>query len=214
MMALNRENVIRAAEKYVSKGKLEAAIKEYRKVLAENPNDANTLNRVGDLYARIERFGEAVKLFSQIAEQYTRDGFFVKAIAIYKKIIKLDPTSLTVYERLAELYHKQGLLNEARTQYQVLADYYQKHDNAASAITIYQRMAELEPDNPSFHLKLAELFESQRLIDKALKEYRLLADLLIVGGSVDEAAQVYLKALEVSSEDLDFVRDAVSGLHD
>ncbi len=213
-MALHRENVIRAAEKYVAKGKLEAAIKEYRKVLAQNPNDANTLNRVGDLYARIERFDEAVKLFSQIAEQYTRDGFFVKAIAIYKKIIKLDPTSLTVYERLAELYHKQGLLNEARTQYQVLADYYEKHDNAASAITIYQRMAEFEPDNPSFHLKLAELFESQRLIDKAIKEYRLLADLLIVGGSVEEAVQVYLKALEVSSTDLDFVRDAVSGLHD
>ncbi|MCP3956329.1 MAG: tetratricopeptide repeat protein [bacterium] len=213
-MALNRENVIRAAEKYVSKGKLEAAIKEYRKVLAENPNDANTLNRVGDLYARIERFDEAVKLFSQIAEQYTRDGFFVKAIAIYKKIIKLDPTSLTVYERLAELYHKQGLLNEARTQYQVLADYYQKHDNAASAITIYQRMAELEPDNPSFHLKLAELYESQRLIDKAMKEYRLLADLLIVGGSVDEAIQVYLKALEVDTKDLEFVREAVRGLHD
>ncbi|MEM7585647.1 MAG: tetratricopeptide repeat protein [Acidobacteriota bacterium] len=213
-MALNRENVIRAAEKYVSKGKLEAAIKEYRKVLASNPNDANTLNRVGDLYARIERFDEAVKLFSQIAEQYTRDGFFVKAIAIYKKIIKLDPTSLTVYERLAELYHKQGLLNEARTQYQVLADYYQKHDNAASAITIYQRMAEFEPDNPTFHLKLAELYESQRLVDKAMKEYRLLADLLIVGGSVDEAAQVYLKALEVNSEDLEFARDAVAGLHD
>ncbi len=213
-MALHRENVIRAAEKYVAKGKLEAAIKEYRKVLAENPNDANTLNRVGDLYARIERFDEAVKLFSQIAEQYTRDGFFVKAIAIYKKIIKLDPTSLTVYERLAELYHKQGLLNEARTQYQVLADYYEKHDNAASAITIYQRMAEFEPDNPSFHLKLAELFESQHLIDKAMKEYRLLADLLIVGGSVEEAVQVYLKALEVSSSDLEFVRDAVSGLHD
>ena len=213
-MALHRENVIRAAEKYVAKGKLEAAIKEYRKVLAENPNDANTLNRVGDLYARIERFDEAVKLFSQIAEQYTRDGFFVKAIAIYKKIIKLDPTSLAVYERLAELYHKQGLLNEARTQYQVLADYYEKHDNAASAITIYQRMAEFEPDNPSFHLKLAELYESQRLTEKAMKEYRLLADLLIVAGSVEEAVQVYLKALEVSSSDLDFVRDAVSGLHD
>ncbi|MCP4657096.1 MAG: tetratricopeptide repeat protein, partial [bacterium] len=93
-MAIKREQVIRSAEKYVAKGKLEAAIKEYRKVLAENPNDANTLNRVGDLYARTERFDEAVKLFSQIADQYTRDGFHVKAIAIYKKIIKLDPTSL------------------------------------------------------------------------------------------------------------------------
>jgi len=213
-MAFKRENVIRSAEKYVSKGKLEAAIKEYRKVLADNPNDANTLNRVGDLYARVEKFGEAVKLFTQIAEQYSRDGFFVKAIAIYKKIIKLDPTSLPVYERLAELYFKQGLLNEARQQYQVLADYYQKHDNATSAITIYQKMSQLEPENPSFHLKLAELFTRQRLIDKAMKSYRQLADILIVGGSVDEAIQVYFKAIEVSSEDLDFVRDAVSGLNE
>ncbi len=213
-MALNREKVVRAAEKYVSRGKLEAAIKEYRKVLAENPNDANTLNRVGDLYARIERFGEAVKLFTQIAEQYTRDGFFVKAIAIYKKIIKLDPTSLPVYERLAELYHRQGLLNEARTQYQVLADYYQKHDNAASAITIYQKMSQMEPENPSFHLKLAELYGAQRLTDKALDSYRQLADLLIVNGSVEEATQVYLKALEIAEGDRQFVRRAVAGLHD
>ncbi len=213
-MALNRESVIRAAEKYVSRGKLEAGIKEYRKVLAENPNDANTLNRVGDLYARIERFDEAVKLFTQIAEQYTRDGFFVKAIAIYKKIIKLNPSSLQVYERLAELYFKQGLLNEARTQYQVLADYYQKHDNAASAITIFQKMSEIEPENPTFHLKLAELYESQRLTDKALASYRQLADLLLVGGSVEEAAQVFLRALEIGSDDLEFIRSTVAGLHE
>ena len=213
-MALNREKVIRTAEKYVSKGKLENAINEYRKVLRENPNDANTLNRVGDLYARIQRIDEAVKLFSQIAEQYTRDGFFVKAIAIYKKIIKLDPTVLQVYERLAELYHKQGLLNEARTQYQVLADYYQKHQNATSATTIYQRMVEMEPDNPSYHLKLAELYQSQKLTDKALRSYRQLADLLMVNGSVEEASQVYLRALEVGASDLSFVREAVSGLVD
>ncbi|MEM9594112.1 MAG: tetratricopeptide repeat protein [Acidobacteriota bacterium] len=213
-MAFKRDNIIRSAEKYVSKGKLEAAIKEYRKVLAENPNDTNTLNRVGDLYARLERFDEAVRLFSQIAEQYTREGFYLKAIAIYKKIIKLDPTALMVYERLAELYHKQGLLNEARAQYQVLADYYQKHDNAASAITIYQRMSELEPDNPAFHLKLADLYRSQRLVEKAVREYRHLADLLIVNGSVGEAAKVYLTALEIGSDNLEFIREAVGGLQD
>ncbi|MEM8929820.1 MAG: tetratricopeptide repeat protein, partial [Acidobacteriota bacterium] len=85
MMAFKREKVIKAAEKYVSKGKLEAAIKEYRKVLAQSPDDINTLNRVGDLYARAGKPDEAIKLFAQIAERYTRDGFLVKAIAIYKK---------------------------------------------------------------------------------------------------------------------------------
>ncbi len=208
-MAFRREAVIKSAEKYVARGKIEAAIREYRKVLEDNPTDTSTLNRVGDLYARIERFDEAVRLFTQIAEHYTSDGFFVKAIAIYKKIIKLDPTVLRVYEKLAALYAKQGLITEARTQYQVLADYYQKHDNVASAITIYQRMAELEPDNPSFRLKLADLYTSRSLTDKAMQELRSLAEIFVVSGSLDEAAQVFVRALDTNPDDLDFVEKAV-----
>lgn len=213
-MAFNRPEVIASAEKLVSRGKIEAAIKEYRKLLAENPNDASTLNRLGDLYARIDRIDEAVRLFSQIADRYTDDGFFVKAIAIFKKIIKLDPTRLAVYERLAELYHKQGLVPEARTQYQVLVDYYQKHDNPASAISVLQRMVILVPDDPAPHVKLAELFHGQQLTDKALAEYRLIADLMLRHSKVDEATQVYAKAIAAEPGNIAFITDAVLGLKD
>ncbi len=213
-MAIDRPQVIASAEKLVARGKIEAAIKEYRKLLAENPNDASTLNRLGDLYARIDRIDEAVRLFSQIADRYTDDGFFVKAIAIYKKIIKLDPTRLAVYERLAELYHKQGLIPEARTQYQVLVDYYQKHSNPASAISVLQKMAILIPDDPAPHVKLAELFHSQQLTEKALAEYRLIADLMLRHNKVEEATQVYAKAIEAEPGDIAFITDAVLGLKD
>jgi len=209
-----REQVVKVAEKYVAKGRVDAAIKEYLKVLKENPNDVSTLNRLGDLYARISRIDDAVRLFTQIASQYTEDGFLVKAIAIFKKIIKLDPTRLQVYESLAELYHKQGLTNEARTQYQVLGDYYLKHQDAAAAINIYQKMAELEPDNPSHHLKLAELFQQGQLWDKALRSYRTIAELMLTHGRVEEAVRVYQRAIEVYSDDLGFITDAVLGIKD
>jgi tetratricopeptide (TPR) repeat protein len=211
-MAITREQVVQAAEKYVARGKIEPAIREYRKLLADNPNDINTLNRIGDLYARIQRIDEAVDFFTQIAEQYTAEGFFVKAIAIYKKIIKLDPTRLEVYEQLAELYHKQGLVNEARTQYQVLADYYVKHQNAASAIAIYQKMVQLEPENPTYHVKLAEIYHQQQLIEKAMGEYRIIAELMIQHGRPQEAAQVYERALDIDSQNLGFIEDAVLNL--
>ncbi len=172
-MALKREQVIQAAEKLVSRGKVEAAIKEYRKLLAENPNDTSTLNRLGDLYARLDRIDEAIRLFTQIADRYTEDGFFVKAIAIYKKIIKLDPRRHEFYEKLAELYHKQGLVPEARTQYQVLGDYYMKHGNLAGAVNIRLRMVALEPEDPAPHLHLAHAgrsFYIRRLtIDQLLR---------------------------------------------
>ncbi|HET9767399.1 MAG TPA: tetratricopeptide repeat protein, partial [Thermoanaerobaculia bacterium] len=209
-----REQVVKVAEKYVAKGRIDSAIKEYLKVLKENPNDVSTLNRLGDLYARISRIDEAVRLFAQIAAQYTEDGFLVKAIAIYKKIIKLDPTRLEVYESLAELYHKQGLVNEARTQYQVLGDYYLKHHDNAAAINIFLRMVELEPDNPSHHLKLAELYQQGQLWDKALRSYRTIAELMLQHGRVEEAVRVYQRAIEVYPEDLGFITDAVLGIKD
>src|SRR6185295_9165967 len=211
-MAVKREQVVQTAEKFVARGKIEPAIREYRKLLEENPNDINTLNRVGDLYARIQRIDEAVDFFNQIAEQYADEGFFVKAIAIYKKIIKLDPTRLDVYESLAELYHRQGLVTEARTQYQVLADYYQKHDNATSTIAMYQKMAEVEPNNPSYHVKLAELYQQQKLTEKAMGEYRIIAELMIEHGRPQEAAKVYERALAIDSSNLDFLADAAARL--
>ncbi|HEX6199584.1 MAG TPA: tetratricopeptide repeat protein, partial [Thermoanaerobaculia bacterium] len=208
-MAGSREKVVQSAERYVSRGKIEAAIKEYRKLLADNPNDISTLNRVGDLYARINRNSEAIDLFTQIATQYADDGFFVKAIAIYKKIIKLDPTLLEVYESLADLYHRQGLVNEARTQYQVLADYYVKHGRTTAAVSIYRRMAELEPDDPSHHVKLAELYREEGRTEDAMGEYRAIADLMLHHGKGQEAARVFERALDVDAQDLGFITDAV-----
>ena len=103
-MAVQRDKVIASAEKLVAKGKIEPAIKEYERLLEDNPNDVNTLNRIGDLWVRINRNDEAVKTFGKIAEHYARDGFFLKAIAIFKKINRLDPSKLDIYAKLAELY--------------------------------------------------------------------------------------------------------------
>ena len=112
-MAVQRDKVIANAEKLVAKGKIEPAIKEYERLLEDSPNDVNTLNRIGDLWVRVNRNDEAVKVFSKIADHYSKDGFFLKAIAIFKKINKLDPSKLDIYAKLADLYAKLGLAMEA-----------------------------------------------------------------------------------------------------
>src|SRR5512134_2475255 len=144
-MALQRDKVTANAEKLVARGKIDQAIKEYERLLDESPNDVNTLNRIGDLWVRINRNDEAVKVFRKIADHYSRDGFFLKAIAIYKKINKLDPAKLDIYAKLAELYAKQGLAMEAKSQYTVLADYFLKHGDLPGAIEIYHKIGELDP---------------------------------------------------------------------
>ena len=46
-MASKREALISSAEKSLQKGKVDAALKDYLKVLEETPTDINILNKVG-----------------------------------------------------------------------------------------------------------------------------------------------------------------------
>ncbi|HUJ16081.1 MAG TPA: tetratricopeptide repeat protein [Thermoanaerobaculia bacterium] len=212
MAAIKRDKVIADAEKLVAKGKIEPAIKEYERLLDDNPNDVNTLNRIGDLWVRINRTDEAVKTFGKIADHYAKDGFFLKAIAIYKKINKLDPSKLEVYARLADLYAKQGLAMEAKSQYQVLADYYIKHGDPGNALVIYKKIAELDPGAINVHVKLADLHSQAGQTGEALKEYDRVGRMLLKRGMLEEAVQVFKKALKIDAKNVDLVESLVAAL--
>lgn len=211
-MATQRDKVTANAEKLVAKGKIEPAIKEYERLLDDNPNDVNTLNRIGDLWVRINRTDQAVKAFSRIADHYAKDGFFLKAIAIYKKINKLDPSKLDVYAKLADLYAKQGLAMEAKSQYQVLADYYVKHGDPASALIAYRKIAELDPNSINVHVKLADLYSQANQTTEALKEYDRVGRMLLKRGMLEEAVQVFKKALKIDPANIELVESLVTTL--
>ncbi len=208
-MALNRTKVVQEAEKYVARGKVAAAIKEYRRLLAENPDDVTTLNRVGDLYVQNGESDEALRLFWEVAERYARDGFSTRAIAIFKKIIRTNPIRLDAYERLAELYAQERLIKEAIQQYQVLADYHQKRGDFAAAGKVLRKMVEVQPEDPALLLHLAEMLERQKLLKEAQTEYRKLAELMLRHGKPQEAQKVLSRALELVPEDLALITDIV-----
>ncbi|MGH9457513.1 MAG: tetratricopeptide repeat protein [Thermoanaerobaculia bacterium] len=211
-MAIQRDKIIASAEKLVGKGKIEPAIKEYERLLDESPNDVNTLNRIGDLWVRVNRTDEAVKVFTRIADHYAKDGFFLKAIAIFKKINKLDPSRLEIYAKLADLYAKQGLAMEAKGQYQVLADYYMKHGDPDNALKTFQKIAELDPNSINVHVKLADLFSQNGKTAEALKEYDRVGRMLLKRGMTDEAVQVFRKALKIDPKNVDLAESLANTL--
>ena len=213
-MALQRDKVVGNAEKLVARGKIEPAIREYERLLDENPNDVNTLNRIGDLWVRIERNDEAAKVFRKIADHYARDGFFLKAIAIFKKINRLDPSKLDIYAKLAELYAKQGLAMEAKSQYMVLADYYVKHADLESAVGIYLKIAELDPHSVNVRIKLADLYTQNNQTPEALQEYERVGRMLLKRGMAAEAVQVFRKALKIDSGNVELAGSIVTALLD
>lgn len=213
-MPFDRQAALAHAEKLVARGKLDAAIKEYRKLHQDNPTDLATANRLGDLLVRKEAMREAVELFQRVARQYVEDGFHVKAIAILKKILKLDPTRFEVYEQLADLYHRQGLRPEALAQWQVLFEYYQKHGRREEAERVLERIVEISPEDPAPRAKLAELHLQAGRTDRALAGYKAISDLMLRSGRLDDAVQVLTRAISLAPEDLTFITEAVLGLKD
>jgi tetratricopeptide (TPR) repeat protein len=208
----NRDQILQGAEKLLARGKLDAALKEYLRVLDENPKDISTLNKVGDLYVRINRPADSIPFFTRIADFYAKDGFFLKAIAIYKKINKIDPARLEVYEQLADLYHKQGLTQDARSQYQVLADHHLKNNRSEDAIAAYKKMATVDPSDLKIQARLADLYRANRQVNHAVAQYGVIGGALAERGAHDEAVAVFQKALELVPGDSEIQRRLVRSL--
>jgi len=114
-MAIEKSKILKNAERFIASGKISQAIDEYLKILKENPKDWNLIIQIGDLMLKVNRTDEAIESFQRVADYYYEDGFFLKAIAIYKRINKLNPGLTEICIRLADLYLKQGLTMDAKS---------------------------------------------------------------------------------------------------
>jgi len=121
LLALDREDTLKKAEKLLRQGRLDAAIAEYVRVVEDQPRDWNTANTLGDLYVRAKQADKAVAQYTRIAEHFFHDGFYPKAAALYKKILKISPNHEQSQLQLADLSAKQGLLADAKSYYQIVA---------------------------------------------------------------------------------------------
>src|SRR5262245_34941946 len=113
-MALDREKTFANAERLLKQGKTAQALEECKRVAEDAPKDLLMLNRLGDFLARGQRGADAIVYYKMIADQFSSSGFYPKAIAILKKIVKVDPGHLDSIVRLGELNLKQKLPGEAR----------------------------------------------------------------------------------------------------
>ena len=197
MAKVNPVKLKQDADKLETSGKLDQAIALYRQVIEDNPRDWNTINKVGDLYAKLNKAREASVEYAKVADFYTRDGFLLKAIAIWKKINKLDASAMEPYLQLADLYAKQGLMMEAKGQYQIVVDEHIKRGKGREAGDVLKKMAEIDPGDLKIRSKLADLYTREGSPAKAVEEHIAIADELNKKGHLAEALQVLEKGLKL-----------------
>lgn len=199
-MSTNREKLVASAQKYVEKGQNEKAIKEYLKAVSDDDKDVRIWLKIGDLYAKINRRDEAVEVYQKVARFYSDQGFYLKAVAVFKQILKLDPRLMQINIKLAELYKQLGLLSDAMVQYEAVAAQLGREGKSKEALAAIKQIVELDPENVDNRMKLAELYARESMNREAIDEFARAAEQLHERKRWDEYLRVAERLLFFSAD--------------
>ncbi len=176
------------------KGIKDKEIEKYERILEENPDDRNALNALGDLCAKRGDAKKACDYYLRVGELYAKDGFTLKAIAVYKKAQRARPDLLGTYVDLADLYVQKGLIGEAKSNYLTAAEMQAAAGAKHESLDIYRKIADLDPENVNIRSKLAAMYEKEDFIEDAATIYAEIGDVLIQQ-NVNEGKNYYRRAM-------------------
>ncbi len=90
-------------DRYLTDKAYDKALAAIAAELRRNPRQLNLLLRQADILVMAGNQDLALAVYRELAERYARDGFYAKAIAIYKKVLRLVPELEEVHAELARL---------------------------------------------------------------------------------------------------------------
>ncbi len=191
--------ISRDAQKYLAKGQIDKAISEWEKLITESP-DGNTYNIIGDLYLKKGDRNSAVESFRKAANYFRREGFSLKAVALYKKVLNVNTSDADALFALGELSEEKGLTTDATKYFLATADILSKEGKKDRLLDIYQKILSLSPSNIPLRNKVAEIFLKEGLHTDAAKEYLHIAGIYDDKSDVDKAMEYYRKVLDIQPQ--------------
>ena len=189
-MSIDRQKVVDAAQKFAAKNQFDKALAEYQRVLREDPSDVRILLKVGDLQVRMNAKPAAVETYTKVAHSYDQQGFFLKAVAVYKQILQIDPTRIDLYGRLSELYLKLGLTSDALQSLELLGQRHARANDDVALGDVYAKMLSVDPGSVGTRIRFAELLSRLGRGDEAAREFEAGAALLERANRLDEWSKV------------------------
>ncbi|MFO0594170.1 MAG: tetratricopeptide repeat protein [Myxococcaceae bacterium] len=204
---MDKNKIIEAAAKLVAKGAYDKAIKEYQKVLDADPKDVRILQKMGELFQKKNDNAQAAQYFTRVAESYTNDGFFLKAVALYKQVLKLDPSLIEINLKLAELHQQLQLMGEAMVYFQLVANHYDKQGDTRRSLEVLRKMVDLDPDNVPSRIKLADLYIREGMNAEAVAEFTKSAEHHKRNGRTDDYLRVAERLSSLQPDNLQLAKE-------
>ena len=129
----DKSAIIKEAQRYLARGQVDKAIAEWEKLAKESP-DGNTFNTIGDLYLKKGSKSDAIDSYHKAANFFRQEGFSLKALALYKKILNINASDADALFALGELNEAKGLITDAMKYYLASADILSKEGKKDSGL--------------------------------------------------------------------------------
>ena len=175
MPPFDSKAALKNAEKAIKQGRVDLAIAEYVKVVEAQPRDWNSANALGDLYVRANQIEKGVQQYTRIADHLAEEGFYPKAAALYKKILKIKPDDEYSMVQSGDMAAKLGTLADAKQFFTQVAERRQKRGDKKGATEIAIRLGTLDPEDYEARMRAAKLATESGDTTTALREYKDVA---------------------------------------
>ncbi len=200
-MAVDRDETLKKAEKLLKQGKVAAAIEEYVRLVEDRPDDWNSANALGDLYVKAGQADRAAEQFNRAADHLYGEGFFPRASAVYKKVLKVRSNDDHALWQLADIAGRNGLSLDARSHYNRLIQDRRAAGNEPGAIDGVIRLGQLADANVD-----AKRLAAQALLDRgetkpAARLILGIADLHTKEGRGSDALVALREAAQLDPDD-------------
>ncbi|MFL5312572.1 MAG: tetratricopeptide repeat protein, partial [Myxococcales bacterium] len=203
---MDKSKVIESASKLIVKGQFEKAVKEYQRVLEVDPDDVRVLQKLAELYQKMKKQSEAADCFEKVARTYAAQGFYLKAVALYKQVLKVVER-VEVNVRLAELYQQLGLIGDATKEWQTVAAHHEKTGDHKASLDALKKLVDLDPDNIASRIRLGEQYARQENPVEAVAELRRAAQYLQRNGRTDDYLRVAERISHLDQSDTALARE-------
>lgn len=176
------------AQEYLSKGQIEKAIAEYKRLLTVESRNPNLYNELGDIFLRAADKQAAVQNFERAAVIYEKVALYNNAVAVCKKILRVEPEKLATIFKLGELRAKQKLEGEAVTYFTQYAESVLLNSQTAlpKCQKDVERMIELMPTSAPVLSKASEILEQLGMKLKAAEIIAKLSAMAVEKGDAEK----------------------------
>ncbi len=142
-----------------AKGEINKAIVELEKAVQEFPREGSLFNKLGDLYIKVNRQKEAIDIYEKGAYVLAEETYYPNAIALCKKILRLDKERIEIYNLLGELHKELGQYVEAANYYLEYADRKMQNNEIDAALKTYESIKDLVPNNYKIIQTISAIYE-------------------------------------------------------